>query len=84
MSISQPPYQMISADMNGDGQIDLVTANIRSKTVTIVLNMGGGAFFPASFEFGKGPRCLAAGDLNADIGARQVDGEVRDSRDDQN
>lgn len=55
-----------AADMNSDGQNDLVVSG--GTQVVVLLNMGGGAFAPA-VAYGGGPmnaQCSAIGDFNAD------------------
>lgn len=55
-----------AADLNGDGQVDLVAGAQGDNQVAVLLNQGGGAFsqtlLPASF----GPAALIAADLDGD------------------
>ncbi len=59
-------------DMDGDGSLDIVTSNITSDDVSVLLNDGAGTFAaPMIFESrtgwsGEDPRALALGDVNAD------------------
>jgi len=57
------------ADVNGDGQLDLLTANHGSSTAGVLLGTGTGAFGPVSlFSTGAGsnPNNLAVADVNGD------------------
>jgi uncharacterized protein (TIGR03437 family) len=57
---------VIAADFNGDGKLDLATAN-ENGTVSILLGNGGGVFqAPRSFPCGPDCAYLAAGDFNKD------------------
>ncbi len=41
------PFNVTAADLNGDGKIDLATANYVDGTVSVLLNKGNGTFRPA-------------------------------------
>jgi FG-GAP-like repeat len=64
------PYAIAIGDFNGDGVLDLVTANesSNSNSVSILLGNGDGTFGPAN-NFPRGgttPRFVAVGDFNGD------------------
>lgn len=64
--LGQNPASVIAYDFNGDGQLDLATAN-ESGTVSIMLGNGDGTFgAPHNFPAGSDCADLAAGDFNKD------------------
>ena len=38
------PWMVIVADFNGDGKLDLATANAASETISVLLGNGNGTF----------------------------------------
>jgi FG-GAP-like repeat len=69
------PGSVIAADFNGDGKIDLATANFGGRpgtyifgdTVSVLLGNGDGTFQAAvSYTVGTGPSSVATGDFNGD------------------
>ena len=61
------PQAIVSADFNGDGTLDLVTANYNSGNVSVLLGNAGGTFQTAqNSPTGSGPLSVAVGDFNAD------------------
>jgi 16S rRNA G1207 methylase RsmC len=63
------PAFVASADLNGDGKLDLVTANFASgtNTVSVLLGNGNGTFqAKQDFGTGTGPISVAIADLNGD------------------
>jgi hypothetical protein len=61
------PFSVASADFNGDGKVDLVTADNGSATASIFLGNGNGSFAkPTAFSVAPSPRSVAVGDLNGD------------------
>jgi len=64
------PYEAALADMDGDGDLDVVTVDLQDQeagTVSVSLNDGVGGFTaPASYPVGAGSAWLAVGDLNQD------------------
>ena len=54
-------------DLDGDGKVDLVTANEFSNTVSILFGEGQGAFAePQTLQAGYDPRFVVAGDIDGD------------------
>lgn len=65
--VGEGPRNLASADFNGDGKADLVTANNVDATITILLNNGDGTFHTAgTYSFGTAPNDVVAGDFNGD------------------
>ena len=62
------PAGIVLADFNGDGRLDIATANVNGGDVTIMLNNGDGTFGAAVDYSGGGYLTwyLAAGDFNHD------------------
>jgi sugar lactone lactonase YvrE len=68
-TVGQDPYQIVTGDFNGDGRLDLATADFGENTVMLLLGNGDGTFVPAAnspFTVGNNPSSLVAADLNND------------------
>ena len=42
------PLSVVAADVNGDGKVDLISANYGDNTLTVLTNNGSGGFVLAS------------------------------------
>jgi hypothetical protein len=61
------PLGLATADLNGDGIPDLVTANNGGNSVSVLLGNGDGTFQPAvNYPAGNRPLRVAVGDFNGD------------------
>ena len=63
------PYRVALGDVNGDGRLDLVTANFGNgaNTASVLLGTGTGAFGPKTdYATGGGTVGVALGDVNGD------------------
>jgi hypothetical protein len=64
------PFSVAVGDFNGDGKLDLVTANYNaggSGTVSVLLGNGDGTFKThVDYATGLGPQPIAVGDFNGD------------------
>ncbi|GGO41328.1 FG-GAP repeat domain-containing protein [Deinococcus humi] len=65
--VGSTPYSIALADIDGDGRLDLVTANSGANTVSVLLGQSGGTFAPqVTYGVGAGPVSVALGDVNSD------------------
>jgi len=63
----QGAFSLALGDVNGDGKLDVVTGNFRSKSVSLLLNDGHGALeLPVNYSLGRQPCDVALADLNGD------------------
>src|SRR5439155_8123297 len=66
-SVGSDPYSYALGDINGDGKIDIATANHGAASASVILNSGGGSFGSAvSYSVGASPTWIQLGDVNAD------------------
>lgn len=63
------PDSAVTADVNGDGKLDLITANYASQSISVLLGKGNGTFQAAknySAFVGTDSSAPAVGDINGD------------------
>jgi ankyrin repeat protein len=65
--VGTEPVSVFSADLDGDGDLDLATANFYENDVSILLNNGDGTFAAHSvYPVGTYPRSVFCADLDGD------------------
>lgn len=61
------PQAIVTADINGDGKLDLVTSNVDTNNLLIFMGNGDGTFAPAvTHTIGNSSGWIAIEDLNSD------------------
>jgi FG-GAP-like repeat len=64
---TQGAFSIAMGDVNGDGKVDVLTGNFTSKSVSLLVNDGHGAFKPpVNYSLGRQPCDVALEDLNGD------------------
>ena len=69
IAVGTQPLDIALADFNDDGSLDIVTANVADKDVTVLLNNGRGGFAPSSASpapTGLASHLVAVADFNGD------------------
>jgi hypothetical protein len=70
ISAGRHPYDVVALqDLNADGNLDLITPNIRGDVMTVMIGDGRGGFATANgspVKLGPRPGYVSIGDLNAD------------------
>jgi len=65
--VSSNPIGVTAADVNGDGSVDLISANYGENTLTVLTNNGRGVFSAAqTLGVGSLPYAVVAADINND------------------
>src|SRR5580698_7031257 len=64
--VGQSPYAVCAADVNGDGKLDLISADNYSGTLTVLTNDGSGGFVLAFTHHVGPPASLCVADVNGD------------------
>ena len=65
-SVGVYPFSIVAGDFNGDGLLDLATANYGANNVSVLLNNANGTFNQTTYPTGSGPAAIVAGDFNGD------------------
>ncbi|MBI4548002.1 MAG: VCBS repeat-containing protein [Ignavibacteriae bacterium] len=66
-TVGARPSDVVAADLDGDGDIDLVTANLQGNSVSVLMNIGDGTFAPKVDYTGlDDPWGVFAADLDLD------------------
>ena len=65
--VGDEPVDLFIGDLNGDGYVDVATANLISNDVSVLLNDGSGVLSTETyFPVGAYPRAIAGADLDGD------------------
>jgi|TARA_B110000881_G_scaffold198476_1_gene195288 hypothetical protein len=67
LKVGNGPADILTTDLNLDGSLDLVTANTKNNTLSILLGIGDGTFKKTlTFSVGSEPTVIVSGDVNND------------------
>lgn len=66
-NVGNEPQAVAAADLNGDGNLDLITANYAGNNVSVLLGNGDGTFrAQTTYATGSSPTFVVVGDFNGD------------------
>ena len=66
ISVGDGPYAIAAGDIDGDGDLDLVTTNYESQSLSVLVNGGNGVFTRANDLIASAPADIRMTDLNGD------------------
>ncbi len=65
--VGSGPNGITAADVNGDGKVDLISADYYGNTLTVLTNNGSGGFvLSGTYSVGNNPHLVTAADVNGD------------------
>jgi hypothetical protein len=64
-AVGSGPTSVAAADVNGDGKVDLISANYNTNSLTVLTNNGSGGFATSGiYSVGHQPACVIAADVS--------------------
>jgi hypothetical protein len=67
LSVGTAPFSVATGDFNGDGNLDVVTANYPSNDVSVLMGKGSCQFAAqVAYSVGTYPRVVTVADVNRD------------------
>ncbi|HEX6883689.1 MAG TPA: VCBS repeat-containing protein, partial [Planctomycetota bacterium] len=67
LAVGGTVQSVVASDLDGDGNLDLVSADQSTDSVSVLRNLGAGIFAPrVVFAAGSSPWCVVSGDLDRD------------------
>ncbi len=79
-AVGEKPWSIFAADLDGDGDPDLATANVNTDNLSVLLNNGDGTFSPHSdYPVNEDPWSVFGGDLDGDGDLDLVTANMYDS-----
>jgi hypothetical protein len=66
IAVGRTPLKMVAGDWNGDGHVDLATADYDSASVSVLIGDGRGGFTVTAYAAGVRPLAMVAADLDGD------------------
>ncbi|GAB3847436.1 hypothetical protein GCM10028822_08850 [Hymenobacter terrigena] len=67
LAVGRSPWRLAVADVDGDNDLDILTANYDGQSVSVRLNNGRGSFGGTTdVPVGNGPKWVTTGDVNGD------------------
>lgn len=66
-SVGRNPYEVVCADIDNDGNLDVISPNLFSNSVSVLMGVGDGTFLDhMDFSTADRPYSVETGDLNQD------------------
>ena len=65
--VANDPAMIATADVNGDGKLDMIWPDYYGPALSVLTNNGSGGFvLSGTYTMGNLPSCVAAADVNGD------------------